>query len=141
MWHLLRRHVHDTSLGEGSGTHTWPLDVRLLENPTRYLRLVSEGPDSLGFNGLSVCGFEVYGAVSSRCDHPALAAALRTVGAYNYCSEAIAAQAGGNLEIAMTHMSNFAASRELAARASTPLSRGLPAALFNFLPSISSRCP
>ncbi len=118
-WHLLRRHVLDTSLGEGSGTHTWPLDVRLLENPVRYLRLVSEGPDSFGFNGLSVCGFEVYGAVSSRCDHPALCAALHTVGAYNYCSEGIAAQAGGNLEIAMAHMSNFAASRELAARASS----------------------
>lgn len=44
-WYVLRRHTDDQSLDEPfAATHTWPLDVRHLEEPVRFVRIVLEGP-------------------------------------------------------------------------------------------------
>lgn len=113
-WTLLRRHTNDTSLSDVSSTHTWPLDVRSLKGPIRFLRLVWEGPDSMGGHALSAAGLDLYGAVGSRSDQPHLATSLHAVAAYNHFAEAVAAQADGNLQVALMKMSQFEQERKAA---------------------------
>ena len=44
-WYVLRRHTDDRSLDEPiAASHTWPLDVRHLDEPIRFVRIVLEGP-------------------------------------------------------------------------------------------------
>jgi len=120
-WLLLRRHVYDSSLSLSSVSHTWPLDVRLLQGPVRFIRLVAEGPDSSGGLAFAATGFDLYGAVASSRDHPHLKPSLNTLAAYNHYSEAVAAQAGGDLEVAMIKKSKFAQAR--GSRANSQLAR------------------
>jgi len=125
-WTLLRRHTNDTSLSDASCTHTWPLDVRNLQGPIRFLRLVWEGPDSMGGHALSAAGLDVYGAVGSRSDQPHLAASLHTIAAYNHCAEAVAAQAEGNLQVALMKMSQFEQERQAASPSNAVTNPGSP---------------
>ena len=46
-WVLLRRHVDDKSLSFTSVSHTWPLDLRLLHGPVRFVGFVRGIPNIL----------------------------------------------------------------------------------------------
>ena len=76
-WYLLRHHRDDCSLSApgAPATHTWPVDVRVMEEAIRFVRLVFESdlPEDFAAPGrLLAAGFDIYGAAASRRDQPHL---------------------------------------------------------------------
>ena len=60
-WDILREHKNDTTLNGGYAAGSWPLPN--ISKKYRYLRVISTGKDSSGYDNCMMCGFEVYGTL------------------------------------------------------------------------------
>eukprot|EP01103_Thecamoeba_quadrilineata_P007941 TRINITY_DN17758_c0_g1_i1.p1 TRINITY_DN17758_c0_g1~~TRINITY_DN17758_c0_g1_i1.p1 ORF type:complete len:489 (+),score=79.48 TRINITY_DN17758_c0_g1_i1:60-1469(+) len=64
-WTVLSKHENDTTLSSSFSSHTWEVNYGR-EKSFRYFRLFTTGADSKGCFTFVVCGFELYGTLTTK---------------------------------------------------------------------------